>query len=113
MALGDTVQVLGLTSDMMLWQVILLTLLSLAVGVLGGLVGLALGTVRLPALLPSAIGIACAHCRRYKHTREHAERGDGCPAYNTLSLAMITLPRSYMFRDMPPIGAVSPGATGG
>ncbi len=51
MALGDTVQVLGLTSDMMLWQVILLTLLSLAVGVLGGLVGLALGTVRLPALL--------------------------------------------------------------
>ena len=34
-----------------MWQLALLSLLSLAVGVLGGFVGLALGTMRLPALL--------------------------------------------------------------
>ena len=33
------------------WQIALLGLLSLAVGLLGGFVGLALGTMRLPALL--------------------------------------------------------------
>ena len=42
---------LGLSSDLLLWQLVLLTLISLGVGVLGGFVGLALGTVRLPALL--------------------------------------------------------------
>ena len=39
------------TTDLALWQLALLSLLSLAVGVLGGFVGLALGTMRLPALL--------------------------------------------------------------
>ena len=42
---------LGLASDVLLWEALLLTLISLAVGVLGGFVGLALGTMRLPALL--------------------------------------------------------------
>ena len=39
------------TTDLALWQLALLSLLSLAVGLLGGFVGLALGTMRLPALL--------------------------------------------------------------
>ena len=41
----------GLASDLLLWQFILLTVISLGVGILGGFVGLALGTMRLPALL--------------------------------------------------------------
>lgn len=39
------------TTDLALWQLALLSLLSLGVGLLGGFVGLALGTTRLPALL--------------------------------------------------------------
>ena len=49
----------GLASEVVVWQATLLTLISFAVGVLGGFVGLALGTMRLPALLllgvPSAL----------------------------------------------------------
>ena len=45
--LGD----LSLPSDVLLWKALLLTVISLLVGVLGGFVGLALGTIRLPALL--------------------------------------------------------------
>ncbi len=49
----------GLGSEVVVWQAILLTLISFAVGILGGFVGLALGTMRLPALLllgvPSAM----------------------------------------------------------
>ena len=41
----------GLASDLLVWEFIFLTFLSLGVGVLGGFVGLALGTMRLPALL--------------------------------------------------------------
>lgn len=41
----------GLPSDVLLWQAIFLTALSYGVGVLGGIVGLALGTMRLPFLL--------------------------------------------------------------
>jgi uncharacterized membrane protein YfcA len=41
----------GLPSDVLLWQAIVLTGLSFAVGVVGGFVGLALGTVRLPFML--------------------------------------------------------------
>ena len=41
----------GFTSDLLLWQLLLLTVISLGVGILGGFVGLALGTMRLPALL--------------------------------------------------------------
>ena len=37
--------------DLSLWQIVLLTAISLATGLLGGFVGLALGTMRLPALL--------------------------------------------------------------
>jgi uncharacterized membrane protein YfcA len=40
-----------LGSDVAIWQVVLLTGVSTMVGVLGGFVGLALGTMRLPALL--------------------------------------------------------------
>ena len=40
-----------LGGEIALWQAIILTVVSTAVGVLGGFVGLALGTVRLPALL--------------------------------------------------------------
>ena len=52
-----------LSSDVLLWQALLLTVISGLVGVLGGFVGLALGTMRLPALLlmglpaPSAAGV--------------------------------------------------------
>jgi len=41
----------GLPSDVLLWQAIFLTALSYGVGVIGGIVGLALGTMRLPFLL--------------------------------------------------------------
>ena len=51
-----TLDDLGLGSDILVWQAALLTLVSLVVGVLGGFVGLALGTMRLPALL--LMGIA-------------------------------------------------------
>ena len=47
MSLND----LGLSSDVLLWKAVLLTVISLLVGVLGGFVGLALGTIRLPAML--------------------------------------------------------------
>lgn len=41
----------GFPSDVLVWQALFLTLLSLVVGIAGGVVGLALGTVRLPFLL--------------------------------------------------------------
>lgn len=40
-----------LTSNLFLWEVLVLSLISFFVGILGGFVGLALGTVRLPVLL--------------------------------------------------------------
>ena len=40
-----------MTTDLMMWQVGVLTAVSFAVGILGGFVGLALGTMRLPAML--------------------------------------------------------------
>ena len=40
-----------LTPDMLLWQALVLTAMSFVVGILGGFVGLALGTMRLPAML--------------------------------------------------------------
>ena len=42
---------LGFGSDILIWQAILLTVVSFLVGILGGFVGLALGTIRLPAML--------------------------------------------------------------
>ncbi len=42
---------IGLGADIAVWQAVILTFVSTAVGVLGGFVGLALGTMRLPALL--------------------------------------------------------------
>ena len=42
---------LGFGSDVLLWQAVLLTVVSFFVGILGGFVGLALGTIRLPAML--------------------------------------------------------------
>lgn len=44
------------STDLPVWQILLLALVSVLVGVLGGFVGLALGTMRLPALL--LIGVA-------------------------------------------------------
>lgn len=41
----------GLPSDVLIWEAIFLTTLSLVVGILGGFVGLALGSIRLPFLL--------------------------------------------------------------
>ena len=41
---------LGFGSDILLWQAILLTIVSFLVGILGGFVGLAHGTIRLPAM---------------------------------------------------------------
>jgi len=38
-------------SDVLVWNAVVLTVVSLAVGLLGGFVGLALGTMRLPAML--------------------------------------------------------------
>ncbi len=40
-----------MTSDLTLWQMLTLTVVSFGVGILGGFVGLALGTIRLPAML--------------------------------------------------------------
>ena len=42
---------LGLPSDVLLWKAGILTAASFVIGVLGGFVGLALGTMRLPTLL--------------------------------------------------------------
>ena len=42
---------LEFTEGLVAWEIALLAVISLAVGVLGGLVGLALGTMRLPAML--------------------------------------------------------------
>ena len=47
LTLGD----IGLPSDHLVWKALLLTIISLLVGILGGFVGLALGTIRLPAML--------------------------------------------------------------
>ena len=47
----QTLSELGLASDVLVWHAVVLTVVSLGVGVLGGFVGLALGTMRLPALL--------------------------------------------------------------
>lgn len=41
----------GIPSDVLVWQAAFFTVLSFAVGILGGAVGLALGTIRLPFLL--------------------------------------------------------------
>ena len=49
--MSPSLEVLGLSSHATLWQVALLSFISLGVGILGGFVGLALGTMRLPALL--------------------------------------------------------------
>ena len=42
---------IGLPSDVMIWHAALLAVISFLVGILGGFVGLALGTMRLPAML--------------------------------------------------------------
>jgi len=42
---------IGLGAEIAVWQAVVLTIVSTLVGVLGGFVGLALGTMRLPALL--------------------------------------------------------------
>ena len=49
--MGIYLEDLGLPSDLRLWHAIVLTAASAGVGVLGGFVGLALGSMRLPLLL--------------------------------------------------------------
>ena len=44
-------EITNFTPDLLLWHLFLLTVLSLGVDVLGGIFRLALGTMRLPALL--------------------------------------------------------------
>ena len=56
----QTLDSLGLPSDLLLWQLLFLTVLSFSVGLLGGFVGLALGTMRLPALLFLGIPVPIA-----------------------------------------------------
>ena len=46
-----TLSEIGLPSDVIIWHAGLLTVISFLVGILGGFVGLALGTMRLPAML--------------------------------------------------------------
>ena len=46
-----TLSDLGLPSDVLIWHAVLLAVSSLLVGVLGGLIGLSLGTMRLPLML--------------------------------------------------------------
>ncbi len=50
----------GLPSDVLVWQALLLVAISYAVGVLGGFVGLALGTIRLPAMLLLGMPVVAA-----------------------------------------------------
>ena len=49
--MSASLQSLGLPSEALVWQVVILTAVSFFVGLLGGFVGLALGTMRLPSLL--------------------------------------------------------------
>ncbi|MBI4328677.1 MAG: sulfite exporter TauE/SafE family protein [Chloroflexi bacterium] len=50
----------GLASDVLLWQAVALSVLSFAVGILGGAAGLALGTMRLPFMLLTGMPPAVA-----------------------------------------------------
>ena len=49
--MSSPLQDLGLPSDVLVWQAALLVIVSVVAGMLGGFVGLALGSIRLPALL--------------------------------------------------------------
>ncbi|MFQ5902256.1 MAG: TSUP family transporter, partial [Candidatus Binatia bacterium] len=49
--LSESLASFGLPSNVLVWQAVFFTLLSFGVGIVGGAVGLALGTVRLPFLL--------------------------------------------------------------
>ena len=55
-----SIESLGLPSNVLVWQAVLLTVVSLGVGVLGGFIGLALGTIRLPVLLLLGIPVPVA-----------------------------------------------------
>lgn len=58
--MGEPLSALGLPSSVLVWQALLLTVVSYLVGVLGGFVGLALGTVRLPVMLMLGMPVAVA-----------------------------------------------------
>ena len=51
---------LGWGSDVLIWNAVVLMFVSLGVGLLGGFVGLALGTMRLPAMLLMGMGAPTA-----------------------------------------------------
>ncbi len=50
----------AIESNLVLWQMLILTAVSFGVGILGGFVGLALGTMRLPAMLLMGMPAAAA-----------------------------------------------------
>lgn len=56
----DPLSAFGLPSDVLLWQAVALSVLSFAVGILGGAAGLALGTMRLPFMLLAGMPPAVA-----------------------------------------------------
>ena len=56
-----------MTTDLQPLQIAVLTIVSFGVGILGGFVGLALGTMRLPAML--LIGMPGADSGRHEHSR--------------------------------------------
>jgi uncharacterized membrane protein YfcA len=80
--MGEPLTSFGLPSHVLLWQAIFFTFLSFGVGIVGGAVGVALGTMRLPFLLllgmppPVAAGTnilvstLSALTGSYKHLRE-------------------------------------------
>ena len=57
-------------SGIVLWKAVLLTAISFAVGIFGGFVGLALGTIRLPAML--LLGMPAPIAGGNKHPRQWA-----------------------------------------
>ncbi len=64
----SSIDVIGLSSEVLVWQALVLTFISFAVGLLGGFVGLALGTMRLPSLL--LMGVAAPTAGEYQRTLE-------------------------------------------
>ena len=66
---------LEFTEGLVAWEIAILAVISLAVGVLGGMVGLALGTMRLPAML--LIGMEAGVAGGHQHLGQHTQRNGG------------------------------------
>ena len=70
-----TLDELGLPSDVRVWHAVVLTLVSFAVGILGGFVGPRAGHDASAGATPA--GGRLTHRRRHEHHREHRQRADG------------------------------------